>query len=100
MEKKSTNIEAVVDIVYNQCLILLEGFDTAMAEQEGKITIPNDLCDTVADLIILTDRICPNIESATLDSSSWLKERAVLTPTNESADKINEFMLEKLKQNR
>ncbi|GFT40977.1 ATP-dependent DNA helicase [Nephila pilipes] len=50
----------------------------------------------MGDLISLTEKIYPNIEYATLDSLSWLKERAILTPTNESADKINEFLLEKL----
>ncbi|GFS43584.1 ATP-dependent DNA helicase [Nephila pilipes] len=118
MGRENRNSEPVVDIVYNQCLILLEDIVTSMSgksllhfglpepireqsiiinnQQEGKIIIPNNLCDTVGDLITLTDRIYPNIEYATFNSLSWLKERAILTPTNESADKINDFMLEKL----
>ncbi|XP_035230684.1 uncharacterized protein LOC118202619 [Stegodyphus dumicola] len=67
-----------------------------ITEQEGKIVIPDNLCNTVGDLITLTDRIHPNIEHVTLNSLSWLKERAVLTSTNKSADRINTFMPEKL----
>ncbi|GFS80470.1 ATP-dependent DNA helicase [Nephila pilipes] len=67
-----------------------------ITEQEGKITIPNNLCDIVGDLIPVIDKIYPSIEYATLNSLSWWKERAIPTPTNESADKINEFILEKL----
>ncbi|GFT23118.1 hypothetical protein NPIL_74621 [Nephila pilipes] len=99
MERENRNIEPLVDIVNNQCLILLEDIVTSMSgngnttEQEGKITIPNNLCDTMGDLITLTDRIYGNVEYGTLDSLSWLKERAILTPTNESADKINDFIL-------
>ncbi|GFT95182.1 ATP-dependent DNA helicase [Nephila pilipes] len=56
-------------------------------KQEGKITIPNNVYDTMGDLITLTDKLYPNIEYATLDSLSWLKKRVILTSTNESADK-------------
>ncbi|GFU26787.1 ATP-dependent DNA helicase [Nephila pilipes] len=85
------------DLGANEFTELLVDIDNGnITEQEGEITIPNNQCDFVGDLITLTDRIYANIEYTTLDSLSWLKERAILTPTKESADKINEFMLEKL----
>ncbi|XP_044591468.1 ATP-dependent DNA helicase RRM3-like [Cotesia glomerata] len=65
-----------------------------LPEEEGKITIPSNLCETVGDLITLINRIYPNIQRGALDSLSWLKKRAILTPTNESADRIDTLLLE------
>ncbi|GFX85757.1 ATP-dependent DNA helicase [Trichonephila clavipes] len=63
---------------------------------EGRINTPESLGNIVGDLITLTERIYPNIHQLGIDCSSWLKERAILTPTNDSANKINNFMLNKL----
>ncbi|GFT80803.1 ATP-dependent DNA helicase [Trichonephila clavipes] len=63
---------------------------------EGKIkevNIPESLGNIVGDL---TERIYPNIHQVGVDCSSWLKERAILTPTNDSANNINYFLLNKL----
>lgn len=65
-------------------------------EEDGKIHILSNLCDVVKDLISLIDRICPKIHQAGVDNASWLKERAILTPTKDSANTINNFLLEKL----
>ncbi|XP_074114110.1 ATP-dependent DNA helicase pif1-like [Cotesia typhae] len=65
-----------------------------LPEEERKITIPSNLCETVGELITLIDRIYPNIQRGALDSLSWLKERAILTPINESADRINTLLIE------
>ncbi|XP_074108440.1 ATP-dependent DNA helicase pif1-like [Cotesia typhae] len=66
-----------------------------LPEEERKITIPSNLCETVGELITLIDRIYPNIQRGALDSLSWLKERAILTPINESADRINTLLIER-----
>ncbi|XP_074097687.1 uncharacterized protein LOC141526552 [Cotesia typhae] len=65
-----------------------------LPKEERKITIPSNLCETVGELITLIDRIYPNIQRDALDSLSWLKERAILTPINESADRINTLLIE------
>ncbi|GFY25751.1 ATP-dependent DNA helicase [Trichonephila clavipes] len=61
---------------------------------EGRINIPESLGNIVGD-ITLTERIYPNIHHIGIDCSSWLKERTILTPTNDSANNIN-FLLNKL----
>jgi len=76
--------------------LLLQIGDGLFLEDEGRITIPDNLCIVVGDLISLTDRIYPNINLAGVNCVSWLKERAILTPTNESANDINNYILEKL----
>ena len=50
----------------------------------------------MGDLISFSDRIYPNIHQAREDCTSWLRERAILTPTNDSTNSINNFLLEKL----
>ncbi|GFQ85636.1 ATP-dependent DNA helicase [Trichonephila clavata] len=70
--------------------------DGKIKEVEGRINIPESLGNIVGDLITLTERIYPTIHQVGVDSSSWLKERAILTPTNDSANNINNFLLNKL----
>ncbi|GFW67307.1 ATP-dependent DNA helicase [Trichonephila clavipes] len=70
--------------------------DGKIKEMEGRINIPESLGNIVGDLITLTERIYPNIHQIGIDCSSWLKERAILTPTNDSANNINNFLLNKL----
>ncbi|XP_044591486.1 uncharacterized protein LOC123269716 [Cotesia glomerata] len=41
-----------------------------LPEEEGKITIPSNLCETVGELITLINRIYPNIQRGALDSLS------------------------------
>ncbi|GFV81651.1 ATP-dependent DNA helicase [Trichonephila clavipes] len=65
-------------------------------EMEGRINIPESLGNIVGYLIPLTERIYPNIHQIGIDCSSWLKERAILTPTNDLANNINNFLLNKL----
>lgn len=76
--------------------LLLDIGDGKLLEEEGRINIPSNLCDVVGDLISLTDKIYPNIHHVEVDCASWLKERAILTPKNDSAKSINNFLLEKL----
>ncbi|GFY60504.1 ATP-dependent DNA helicase [Trichonephila inaurata madagascariensis] len=70
--------------------------DGKFKEVEGRINIPESLGNIVGDLITLTERICLSIHQVGVDCSSWLKERALLTPINDSANNINNFLLNKL----
>ncbi|GFR12426.1 ATP-dependent DNA helicase [Trichonephila clavata] len=70
--------------------------DGKIKEVEGRINISESFGNIVGDLITLTERIYPNIHQVGVDCSTWLKERAILTPTNDSANKINKFLLNKL----
>ncbi|GFY04395.1 ATP-dependent DNA helicase [Trichonephila clavipes] len=76
--------------------LLIDIGDGKIKEIEGRINIPESLGNIVGDLITLTERIYPNIHQIGIDCSSWLKERAILTPTNDSANNINNFLLNKL----
>lgn len=67
--------------------------DGKLLDEEGGINIPGNLSDVVGDLISLTNKLYPNIHKVGKDHSSWLKEWAILLPTNDS---INNFLLEKL----
>lgn len=76
--------------------ILIDIGDGKIPEEDGKIKVSYINCETVPDFITLTDKIYPNIDKAGDNCSSWLKERAILTPTNEQVNSINNFLLEKL----
>ncbi|GFR22424.1 ATP-dependent DNA helicase [Trichonephila clavata] len=76
--------------------LLIDIGDGKIKEVEGRINIPESLGNIVGDLITLTERIYLNIHQVGVDCSTWLKERAILTPTNDSANNINNFLLNKL----
>ncbi|XP_074115778.1 ATP-dependent DNA helicase PIF1-like [Cotesia typhae] len=76
--------------------VLIDIGDGNITEIEGKINISSILCDIVPDLISLTNKIYPDIDKAGVNCGSWLKERAILTPTNDQANNINNFLLNKL----
>lgn len=73
--------------------LLLNIGDGNILEEEGKINIPSNLGDVVRDLTSLTDRIYPNIVKSGENCASWLRERAILSPRNDSANSINNFLL-------
>lgn len=77
-------------------LLLDIGNGKLLEEKDGKVTIPTNLCKVVGDLTSLTDQIYPNIKDVGVNCGSWLKERAILTPKNDSANSINHFLLSKL----
>ena len=59
---------------------------------EDMIQIPKEyLMDTMDDLI---DEVFPIIENGYSDKY-WVAKRAILTPRNESVDKINEIIMMK-----
>lgn len=74
--------------------LLLQIGDGKLKEEDGKVNIPNNLCEVVKYLKTLTDKIYPDLRN--ISDSSWLKERAILTPRNETAAIINNLLLEKL----
>lgn len=76
--------------------ILIDIGDGKIPEEDGRIKVSYINCETVPDVITLTDKIYPNIDKAGDNCRSWLKERAILTPTNEQVNSINNFLLDKL----
>ncbi|XP_044583727.1 uncharacterized protein LOC123264460 [Cotesia glomerata] len=74
----------------------IQACDDMIPEEDGKINVSCIRCDIVPDLITLTEKIYPYIDKAGENCSSLLKERAILTPTNEQANSINNFLLEQL----
>ena len=74
--------------------LLLQIGDGKLKDEDGKVNIPNNLCAVVKDLKTLTDKIYPDLMN--ISDSSWFKERAILTPRNETAAIINNLLLEKL----
>ncbi|XP_044587129.1 uncharacterized protein LOC123266761 [Cotesia glomerata] len=79
--------------------LLIDIGNGQISEVDGQISIPDDLGDIVDDLNTLTDKIYADINKIGVIYSSWLKERAILTPTIDSANSINNFLLEKLSTN-
>ncbi|KAH0561102.1 hypothetical protein KQX54_013053 [Cotesia glomerata] len=70
--------------------------DGNIPQEDGRIKVSCMGYEIVPELITLTDKIYPNIDKADKNCSSWLKERAILTPTNEQANCINNLLLEKI----
>ncbi|XP_053598602.1 uncharacterized protein LOC106693789 [Microplitis demolitor] len=79
--------------------LLIDIGNGQISEVDGRISIPDNLGDIVDDLTTLTDKIYPDINKIGVNCSSWLKERAILTPTNDSANSINNYLIEKLSTN-
>ncbi|XP_053595501.1 uncharacterized protein LOC128667822 [Microplitis demolitor] len=79
--------------------LLIDIGNGQISEVDGRISIPDNLGDIVDDLTTLTDKIYPDINKIGVNCSSWLKERAILTPTNHSANSINNYLIEKRSTN-
>lgn len=45
-----------------------------LKEEDGKVYIPDNLCEVVADLKILCDKIYPGLNDSHLKYMNWLKE--------------------------
>lgn len=61
---------------------------------EGQIDIPQDLCisDTENPLLALVDFVYPNI-LANLESTNMFQDQAILAPTLDSVEQVNDFVL-------
>ncbi|XP_039602247.1 uncharacterized protein LOC120524463 [Polypterus senegalus] len=77
-------------------LLLAIGNGEIKETSNGNIDIPNDLANLVNTVEELTERLYPNVINLQEKSDAWLCERALLSPTNNSADEINNYVLQKL----
>lgn len=76
--------------------LLLTIGDGMLEEHDGKVNLPKSLCRTVENIDQLCEGVYPNVCENSLNSAPWLRERAILTPTNELASGINNLLIEKL----
>ena len=53
----------------------------------------NNLCVLEKNVEELTEKAYPNNSNISTKPLHWFQERAVLSPTNEEIDKINDFIL-------
>lgn len=65
-----------------------------MSGQEGRIKLKSDFCTTVPNLEALINHVYPDVQNISRKSIEWISERAILAPTNESADEINQVLME------
>ncbi|XP_067120494.1 ATP-dependent DNA helicase pif1-like [Centruroides vittatus] len=75
--------------------LLIQIGDGKLKEKEGYITIPKELCKLAGDLEALTKHIYPDLVNLRKKLISWLKERGILSPKNDRAQEINQFLLQK-----
>lgn len=73
--------------------LLLKIGDGSMVECDGKIDISISLATTVKSVGDLIAKIYPHIIHIKDKSVSWFRERAILTPKNDSAAEINDIIL-------
>lgn len=64
-------------------------------DEDGKIEFTNDFCHPVATEDELISHVFPNIQN-NITNNEWLCERAIMSPKNESVNKINNKILEVL----
>ena len=55
----------------------------------------NNLCALVKNVQELTEKVYPGISNISTKPLNWFQERAILSPTNEQIDKMNDFILSK-----
>ena len=61
----------------------------------GRIVLSSSLCNQISTRQELIDAICPDIER-NISNQDWLRERAILGPTNEIVDEINDMVQDRL----
>lgn len=61
----------------------------------GKIQLTSELCQQVKDIDELITKVFPDLQ-ANISNHNWLRERAILGPTNEIVDKMNASIQDKL----
>ncbi|XP_046681426.1 uncharacterized protein LOC124368195 [Homalodisca vitripennis] len=76
--------------------LLLEIGNGNLPEENGEVNIPKDLCEVVCDLQILFEKIYVDLKNFELKDLSWFKQRAILTPKDDTAKSTNNLLLEKL----
>ena len=73
--------------------LLLQIGDGKLPETDGQVNIPDQLCTVVSTLEELTTSVYPGIENLKDYGTDWLRERAILTPKNDTALEINNLLL-------
>ncbi|XP_060874712.1 ATP-dependent DNA helicase pif1-like [Metopolophium dirhodum] len=77
-------------------LLLQIGNGDLQEDDDRKVNIPNNLCSVVKDLKSLSEQIYPNLNILHSENLTWLNERAILTPKNDTAASINDSLLDQL----
>jgi len=77
-------------------LLLQIGNGDLHEDDDRKVNIPNNLCAVVKDLKSLIEQIYPNLNNLNSVNLTWLNERAILTPKNDTAASINDSLLDQL----
>lgn len=75
---------------------LLRVGDGNVPNENGVISVDSKLGSIVRSIDELVDKIYPNVENLLQKSHTWMCERAIVSPRNESVDEINDAILQKL----
>lgn len=62
-------------------------------EEDGKINIPNDLCEVVRNLISLSEEIYPNLNTLHIKILKRFKEKAIRIPKNDTVVNFNDSFI-------
>jgi hypothetical protein len=73
--------------------ILLQVGNGSLANESGVIVIPQSLGTIVSSQQLLIDSVYPGVGGILNMDSGWLCDRAILAPTNEQANQINNKMM-------
>ncbi|XP_025424420.1 uncharacterized protein LOC112693526 [Sipha flava] len=77
-------------------LLLQIGNGDLHEDDDRKVNIPNNLCAVVKDIKSLSEQIYLNLNNLHSENLTWLNERAILTPKNDTAASINDSLLDQL----
>ncbi|GBP64697.1 ATP-dependent DNA helicase PIF1 [Eumeta japonica] len=75
--------------------MLLKVNNGKLTQSDGRINLEN-LCVLIDNIQDLVNNVYPDIHNISCKTISWFKERAILSPTNEQVDKVNNLILAKI----
>ncbi|GBP07790.1 hypothetical protein EVAR_73195_1 [Eumeta japonica] len=75
--------------------MLLKVGNGKLTQSDGRINLEN-LCVLIDNIQDLVNNVYPDIHNISCKTISWFKERAILSPTNEQVDKVNNLILAKI----
>ncbi|GBP39032.1 ATP-dependent DNA helicase pif1 [Eumeta japonica] len=75
--------------------MLLKVGNGELTQSEGRINLEN-LCVLIDNIQELVNKVYPDIDDISYKTISWFKERAILSPTNEQVDKVNNLIISKI----
>lgn len=79
--------------------LLLKIGEGKLGNLQGQIDLSERLGIVDENLKTLIEKVYPDLKNFPSKNSSWIRERAILTPKNDSASEINELILKKLSGN-